>query len=421
MAGQNLLAPVGSNDLFGPNASPFPGATGPAGIGSPQGVVKAPYDPNMQRPGYGPVGTNGLRQGSVPDWMNPDLVIWNPATSSFVPQSQIDPFQANINAGLRRSYLANLASMQQQKGNTQVPGGPPVAGGQLATTTGTTNSGGSGYVNPVVRAALQNTFNQVSGLVNQPLQQGLQTITKNQGQADLIAGDQAQFGGDVAAGKNQSLTDFVKESLATRPQATADLDQESGAINQVFDPNGLQKDLAGLSGQRTALLRQAAQQAIARASRSNNLSRMTGGNSSYLDRAYAQSLGNILTNQAVQGNAQDQANLQYLTNTRLGAAGQRQGLLNQYLQSGLMPYQAINQAQAGDLSNIGTIGGLENQNTYYNYIDPNQAVANRMGLIGTLNDLAPSVYPTTNGYARPYYPTPNRISVGPQNALTRLR
>lgn len=217
-----------------------------------------------------------------------------------------------------------------------------------------------GY-NPVPNPIVQSIFPQMYGsstTQRTPLNAGIDSRL----QANVANNSPT---GPAGQAKAQSLTDFTKEFFAQRPSQASNVAQESGYVNSVYDPNGVQKTLADLSKQRTLLGRQAAQKAIQLARRDNNVARMGQGNSSYLDRAYGDSLGRILTDQAVQGNDQARQDQMYLGQQRSGLLGQRNQLVDAYLKQGLTLQQALDAAQGADLSNLYSASGVDRSNTNY--------------------------------------------------------
>lgn len=244
----------------------------------------------------------------------------------------------------------------------------PAGYGQTPITTRSDPSYIPGY-NPTPNPIVQSVFPQLYGpstTQRTPLNAGIDSRLNANIAANAPTGPAGQA-------KAQSLTDFTKEFFAQRPGQASNLTQESGYVNSVYDPNGVQKTLADLSKQRALLGRRAAQKAIQLARRDNNVARMGHGNSSYLDRAYGDSLGRILTDQAVQGNDQQRQDQLYLGQQRSGLLGQRNQLVDAYMRSGLTLQQALDQAQSADLSNLYSASGVDRSNTNYQTV-PGQPI-----------------------------------------------
>lgn len=241
-------------------------------------------------------------------------------------------------------------------------------------------------VNPVTNPMLRQVFNEGVNLANQPIPIGTTATVRNPAQANRLT-ESLRLHEAPKAAATQSLIDFTKEALAARPSSKAALDQESSAINRTYDPAGLEAALARTRASRYAATRDAASRGLRMAGRDNSFARMTGGNSSYLDRAYGDTLANILTKAQIEGSDLERTDLGYVQGQRTGLLGQRQALMDRYLQSGLAPQEAYQRSQAGDLANLRGMADLENLNTDYRYTSPEDAWRRRLGLIGSLGEL----------------------------------
>lgn len=235
---------------------------------------------------------------------------------------------------------------------------------------------------PSARMGAGNTANRLSTIFGQPspADAAPTTISRSQPQAELITGANATRTANTAANK-QSLSDWMKDYLATKPAVQANANQEAQAIGQVYDtgPAGMRATLAGISRGRQAATNQAASQAIAQAGRRNSLLRMQTGNGSYADRLYGADVSRLAT--AAAGARYDQDRNDYLT--VLGAqqsnAGRRSSLLNSALDYGLQPIDVNNRFESADIGLNSSLGGLEQQNVYA-YDTPATRLARRAQL-----------------------------------------
>jgi hypothetical protein len=242
---------------------------------------------------------------------------------------------------------------------------------------------GSG-ANPIVRNAVDSTMGLVSQALNQP---GL-TVTqtpKSQTQNTLFQGAVANYNAGQPA-KQQSLTDFTKEFFATAADRKNNKAQEDASINSVYSGN-LQAQLDALQKKRMGAINVATQKAITRARMDNNLARLGygGAGSSYLDRAYGDSVGNILTQEAVNNANLGRDNLLYVRGEQDKLLGQRQNLARSYFQDMMLPNDMITRSNQGDISTLQGLANLENGNSIYEL--PEDRINRRLGLLGSLQNL----------------------------------
>lgn len=188
---------------------------------------------------------------------------------------------------------------------------------------------------------------------------------------------QVQMGVNQAYGTNaanttaarQSLADWTKEYLAGQPAAQQYSGQETAAIGRVYGsgPGSVAGNLADIRQQRATALRDLTQGAYRRADRTQSLRQLGAGgtNSSYLQRAYAQDLGNIAANSAVQGADQQRADELYLNQQQLGNVGTRQELQDRLLGRNLMPAQVASGLEQDATGRLGSIANLDYANNFY--------------------------------------------------------
>lgn len=207
---------------------------------------------------------------------------------------------------------------------------------------------------------------------SQPIQQGIgqamATRTTNQTQA------------------NQSLSDFVKEFLSSKGQVQQAAGQESAALGNIYGTGAgsLQQQLADINRRRTAAVNAGAQSAFGRAMRNNNVSRMQGGNSSYLDRVLMQQMGDIGASSAGQAADQERNDLQYLTGQRTANVGGQQAIIDRMLARNFMPTQAASEIEGMNLRNLGGLANLEYGNNIYER--PEDAYLNRLNFYDILDN-----------------------------------
>lgn len=183
------------------------------------------------------------------------------------------------------------------------------------------------------------------------------------------------------AAAKQTLTDFTKEFIASRPQVQQAANQEMGSIDSMYGsgPGSVQAQLHALNLQQQASINQAAQSAMARAGRANSMRRLQSPNSSYLDHLYGQDLRNVAVNAAGHGAEQGRADLQYLNSNRQGLVGRRQQIIDSVLNRGFAPMNAANQVETNNLGQIGGLAGLEYGNNVYSA--PEDAYTKRLNFI----------------------------------------
>jgi hypothetical protein len=335
----------------------------PAGANPTQTVQYNPYFPGTNIPAQVVNDMGGFKSKD-----NSDLfaaMLWRESGGlSGAPMPAAAP-ENPLNALARAQGASSIA-----KGNAYM-----AARGQPGSTA-TRYTGPQ--VNPVVQRALGG-----GGMVKP----GLTTTIKSPAQQSRLNANLTQFAGPVAQAKTNSLSQYTKDFLDDRKRQKDAYDQESGFIDRTFAAGGLEADLAANAKQRSLLARQAAESAIRRAGRDANLSRMVNGgvSSSYLDRAYGDTLGRILTDRAIQGADLGRENIMYLQGARSGMTGRRAQLGDAYVDRALSPYAALTDMQAADLENLGRIGNLEDNYSIYDYVRPDEAARRNLGMLGDLD------------------------------------
>lgn len=258
--------------------------------------------------------------------------------------------------------------------------------------------------NPELQSAVDSILNQVKGLSLDPNQNTniVKTNVKDPATAARIGGAGNRFDVDVNDSR-QSFADFTKQFLASQPQAQDFFNQESGAINRVYDPNGLQAQLNQMSEARQRAVTTAAQRAIAASIARTNSGRLTGGPDSYLNAQMMDSVGGINAQAAKEKADLDRTNLLAVLDAQTKLGGQRGNLLNSLYSRLLMPIQARQQLGGNELAQLGGLSNLNNSNTFYNLDSPEAMLQRRLGLVGDVGraDLSNNFY----GLQKPYEPS----------------
>lgn len=189
--------------------------------------------------------------------------------------------------------------------------------------------------------------------------------------------------------KKQSIADFVAELIANKPKNRVARDQEAAAIESVYakGAGSLQAELAANQKASRLATRTAAQQAMGRAGRDRNVGQMVGGNSSYLNRAYGDTLARIMADQAIKDSAIGRENILYTQGQRSNLLGQRGRLNDEMAGRELAPINALNSYQSGEAGLLASLAGIEDQNTDYDSYTPEQSIAKRLQLIQQIEQL----------------------------------
>lgn len=272
--------------------------------------------------------------------------------------------------------------------------------------------------NPDIQSAVDSVLGQVKGLTLDPNvnTNTVKSNVKDPATATRIGGAGARFDVDVNDTR-QSFADFAKQFMAAQPQAQEFFNQESSAINRVFDPNGLQADLNRLSDVRQRAITTAAQRAMQNAIARTNSGRMVLGDSGYLDAQMLDAMGGIGAQAAREKSDLDRLNLLGVTDMQQRLGGQRGAMLNQLLTRGLIPIQAQQQLGGNELAQLAGLSNLTNANTFFQLDNPEAMLARRLGLIGQGSqiDLANNFY----GLQKPY--EPNFSGYMPINSMPSSR
>jgi hypothetical protein len=188
---------------------------------------------------------------------------------------------------------------------------------------------------------------------------------KSQAQNSFLTAIQGQTRANQPI-KNNSLASFVRESYARGGKTSAALDSDLSMIDKVFAKDGgLANELINTRAKRSAGILMRVKDAMNKARRSDASRRMMSGNNTYNDRLYADNLGRVAADAAVQDADLERDDLRYLTGARTGLLGARGRLTDQYLGSLLNPGKAVTSFAKDDLDVLNDFARLENQNTVY--------------------------------------------------------
>lgn len=258
--------------------------------------------------------------------------------------------------------------------------------------------------NDVVRNAIDQTYGVAAKAIANPALSFTET-PRSQTQNQLFSGLVTDYT-NTEPTKQKSLADFTKEFLSTNPMRTDALRQEAGSIDDVYSGR-LASDLDTLLAQRRGAVNVATNKALDRARLENQFARLNAGGagSSYLDRAYSGQAGDIMAGEAVNEANLARDNAQYVQGQKTNLLGQRENLARNYLLDQFLPIEKINQAQSMDIGNVQGLANLENANNVYE--TPEEALARRIGLVGSLQNLS---------QMRGSFDTPNVPALGPYTA-----
>lgn len=261
-------------------------------------------------------------------------------------------------------------------------GRPPIA---AMGTVPATFTGNTGFGLPV---NFNSVLNRNGALPGAPLQMGPTQLAVSQRSAPIQAGINQAMATRTTnqAQANQSLSDFVRDFLSSKGQVQQAAGQESAALANIYGSGAgsLQQQLADINRRRTAAVNAGAQSAFGRAMRNNNVNRMQGGNSSYLNKVLMQQMGDIGASSAGQAADQERNDLQYLTGQRTANMGGQQAIIDRMLARNFMPTQAASEIEGMNLRNLGGLANLEYGNNIYER--PEDAYMNRLNFYDILDN-----------------------------------
>lgn len=331
------------------------------------------------------------------------------------------PRYAQTYGGLQ-SEVARIGGAEAQarqasnmtRGGGMFPG-LPSGGGQFSTFRGIPGGAGvptsptnpfttiSNVKNPSIQSAIDSMLNGVRGLSSDP-NTNLNVVranTKSQAIGSQIAGATNRFEADVNDSR-QSFTDFVNAFRSSLPQAQANLESDTGALDEFYDngPAGVRGQLDRMAQDRATATTQAARRAMQMSQARNNFNRLVGGNSSYLDRQLNDSMGDISTRAVGERADLQRNNLLTVKDAQARLSGQRNTLLDSYLQRFLTPAFARQQLAGNELGQLGQLTNLDQANNFYQLDSPEQMMLRRLGILGGISNLDQSN--NFYGVQRPY-------------------
>lgn len=226
----------------------------------------------------------------------------------------------------------------------------------------------------------------------------LRTNIKDAAQQSRIGQAGSTFSAD-SSGNRQSLKDFTTSYLAADPTAKAQMEGETGALGEFYN-GGVQSHLDELQRAKALAVTGATQRALDLAQRGANAARLTHGNSSYIDKQFMDTVGGILAQHAAEMVDQNRNNYLTVLQGQQANVGRRAGLLDQYLQRGLVPINALNAQGNTELGQLTSLGNLTNANASYYLDNPDLAMSRRLGVLGQVGalDTANNFY----GLSKPY-------------------
>lgn len=259
--------------------------------------------------------------------------------------------------------------------------------GAVAPSTATGSTSGLPLLttskSPAGNAALEATLARVSSLSNDPNQPVFTTI-KDPAQAARIAATGGQF--DTATGQGRErLADFTANFFNAAPEAKRYTDQETGAIGEYYgpasDPNSVTASLNRLLNQRRQAVAGSLQRALNQSVRRGNINRLgLGGDSSYNNQQFMDTAAGIMSGEAATEAELNRNNYLAVKDAQARLAGQRSGLLQNYLTRDLIPIEANQRFLSSTVGNLGALGNVTNANNLYQ--TPEQLQSARLGLLG---------------------------------------
>lgn len=168
---------------------------------------------------------------------------------------------------------------------------------------------------------------------------------------------------------DEALNEFISRYLANYVSTKLYNQQESDVVGQFYNgqmENRMAQLRAGESAARRAVLDN--RSAVERRGVYGGLLGREGGGSSWADRAWTGATTPYRLQDTLDMAAQERADLNYLTQNRLGLRGARAKSDAELAAYGLVPENIRQQYYANYLGNLGALSNLFNQNTYAEYV-----------------------------------------------------
>lgn len=263
--------------------------------------------------------------------------------------------------------------------------------------------------NASLAAPVENPFTTISNVKSPSIQSGIDAIlasakkqewdpltntyvtrenVKSQPVQNQINSAVNRYGVDVN-NNNQSLKDFINTWQAGNAEAIANQKRDSAAINRVYDPNGLQADLAGNARDQAVRFRQDLNMKLAQSNNATNRARMLRGDSSYLDAQNQGFLSDAVLKEGLLNPQLGRSNILELASQRAGLAGRSNTLLDQALGRGQVPLTLSQMVQGNDASRLGNLTNTNAANNFYTLDSATQQAqqqAQLMAMIQSLNN-----------------------------------
>lgn len=239
----------------------------------------------------------------------------------------------------------------------------------------------SNVKNPAIQEAINRSLTSINGLNADPTR-NTTTVHRNvrnpaieQRVQDMLARYDADVGNNA-----QSVADFAASILGSQADQRRRADQEIGSLDEIYSGK-FAGDLQRINDQRRISMRSGTNTAINRALRQNNLARMVGGDSSYLDALRAGRVGSIMEDEAIRQSELDRANLMTVRDMQNKQVGTRNRLLDDVLRRPLDIIDARQRTAGNDIANFGNISNIDNANSLYTTDSPEAMLSRRLDLL----------------------------------------
>lgn len=239
----------------------------------------------------------------------------------------------------------------------------------------------SNVKNPAIQEAINRSLTSINGLNADPTR-NTTTVHRNvrnpaieQRVQDMLARYDADVGNNA-----QSVADFAASILGSQADQRRRADQEIGSLDEIYSGK-FAGDLQRINDQRKISMRSGTNTAINRALRQNNLARMVGGDSSYLDALRAGRVGSIMEDEAIRQSELDRANLMAVRDMQNKQVGTRNRLLDDVLRRPLDIIDARQRTAGNDIANFGNISNIDNANSLYTTDSPEAMLSRRLDLL----------------------------------------
>ena len=240
-------------------------------------------------------------------------------------------------------------------------GNPAQKSTAVAAYSALTNPGGA---KPVAAAGgagqPYNPYKTISNVKSQPI-------------ADALSGQIDLFKSYGQANQN-SLNDYLNQFKTASGDAVSNLNQESGAIADIYNPAGLRGRLSQNLNDYSTGVSRIADRSLSKVLRDLSARQMgagAGGTSSYFSSQAQDKAAGIEAQRLADVANRRTAMEQYLTSAQTGAAGLRNRLSDQVLQLFQQPMDVRNRLLSANAANLGNLSQIDLANNFYGLMDPN--------------------------------------------------